>query len=209
VVSIRYDFIMLMVGTLSHGLYSLIPFFSFIPNEAAMDDPVITVEQFEFLPEAEAIRMRLEADGIQVFLADKETVSTDWALGNAIGYIKLQVRQSQAEAARAVIEEIRELRMSRKEDSTNRCLACNAVIPASTVCPQCGWTYESDDAESNDSSSGNQNASDADEATPPGMMDSFRAIKKPLVTLMLIPAIAGIVTGALVCLFTILGSIFR
>lgn len=202
---------MQMVGTLTQRLYSrtILPFFSFVPIEAAMDDPVITVEQFEFLPEAEAIRMRLESDGIQVFLADKETVSTDWALGNAIGYIKLQVRQSQAEAARAVIEEIRELRKARKDDTTNRCLACNAVIPASTVCPQCGWTYESDDAESNDSLSGNQNSSDADEATSPGMMDSLRAIKKPLVTLMLIPALAGIVVGALVCLFTILGILLR
>ncbi|MEI8383277.1 MAG: hypothetical protein WCJ09_24375 [Planctomycetota bacterium] len=174
-----------------------------------MDDPVITVEQFEFLPDAEAIRMRLESDGIDVFLADKETVSTDWALGNAIGYIKLQVRQSQAEAARAVIEEIRELRKARKDDTTNRCLACNAVIPASTVCPQCGWTYESDDAESNDSLSGNQNSSDADEAASPGLMEALRGIKKPMVTIVLAPAIAGIVLGALVCIFTIFTSLLR
>ncbi len=172
-----------------------------------MDDPVITIEQYEFLPEAEAIRMRLESDGIEAFLADKETVNTDWVLGNAVGYIKLQVRQSQAEAARALIEEIRELRKARTIDTTNRCLACNAVIPSSTVCPQCGWTYESDDAEA--TISGRQESSDADEATSPGLLESLGELKKLMVTILLAPAIAAMVATAFAMIFTILESVLR
>ena len=69
-----------------------------------MDDPLVTIEQYQFLPEAEAIRMKLESDGIPAILTDKEIVSMDWALGNAVGYIKLQVRQSQADQARAILK---------------------------------------------------------------------------------------------------------
>jgi hypothetical protein len=71
------------------------------------DDPV-TIARYQFLSEAEAARMHLEAAGIHAFLIDVETLNVNWLWGNAIGYIKLQVAESQADAALAVLEPIQE-----------------------------------------------------------------------------------------------------
>jgi hypothetical protein len=64
-----------------------------------MTDDLVTVGQYQFLAEAEAARMHLDAEGIPAFLSDAETVNMDWLLGNAIGYIKLAVPRGQADAA--------------------------------------------------------------------------------------------------------------
>src|SRR5438445_5230531 len=49
--------------------------------------------------EALALRLKLEAAGIPVFLADEYTIAMDWLLSNAIGGIKVQV--SEADVPRA------------------------------------------------------------------------------------------------------------
>ena len=170
-----------------------------------MDNPLVTIEQYQFLPEAEAIRMKLESDGIPAILTDKEIVSMDWALGNAVGYIKLQVRQSQADQARAILNEINERHRASRDDNTNRCLACNAVIPASAVCPQCGWTYESDET---DSQTGDPSESDAHEADP-GLLESLQALKKPVLMVFLVPVVAGFCCAAAIVIINILGAVFR
>src|SRR5215471_19310098 len=45
---------------------------------------LVTVARFHVPHEAHALKMRLEAEGIRVFLADEFTVTMDWFLSNAI-----------------------------------------------------------------------------------------------------------------------------
>lgn len=173
-----------------------------------MKDPFVTVEQFEFLPEAQAVRMHMGSEGFQAQLLDAETVSTDWALGNAIGYIKLQVPRSQADAALAILENLRTLKKSRREAEaeeleTTRCLSCNAELqPDQTTCPTCGWSYAadgdlliSDDDQNEDAAAddpaGRQPAPGPIVDEPISVLDSLRLWKKPMVWLLLLPILAG------------------
>lgn len=115
-------------------------------------DPV-TVATFRFLMEAEAARLRLDSEGLTTFLADAETVNTDWFLGNAIGDIKLQVPAAQVAEAGRILEEMHEERRRRRErpdgDDPDVCLACGAPLPEDAAqCAACGWSYAgADDAE--------------------------------------------------------------
>jgi hypothetical protein len=117
-----------------------------------MTDDLVTVATFPSLPEAEAGKLRLEAEGLTVFLADAEIVSMDWLLGNAIGYIKLQVPRSQAEQAAALLEQMRDERQQRDEEENEAagdvCLACGAALPEDAAqCPVCGWSYTESESE--------------------------------------------------------------
>lgn len=173
-----------------------------------MNDPFVTVEQFEFLPEAQAVRMHMESEGFQAQLLDAETVSTDWALGNAIGYIKLQVPRSQADAALVILEKLRALKKSRRETDaeeleTTRCLSCGEELHVDqTTCPKCGWSYAADgDTLINDEEQDEDAAGDGPAGRPPAagmtvdepisVLDSLRSWKKPMVWLLLFPMLAG------------------
>ena len=72
-----------------------------------MADKLVTIATFRFLPEAEAIRMYPRGQGIASYLGDAETVNMDWLLGNASGFIKLQVASSHAARAAALVEQMR------------------------------------------------------------------------------------------------------
>ena len=68
----------------------------------------VTIERFPFVPDAEAARDLLTDQGIPAFLSDEQTIQVNWLLGNAIGYIKLQVPSDQVEKARSVLREQQE-----------------------------------------------------------------------------------------------------
>lgn len=114
-----------------------------------MEDQLVTVETYQFLPQAQAAQLQLEGNGIQVFLADAETVNMDWLLGNAIGNIKLQVPRDQAEEALNLLEDMRHKASERLDDEDDEedgpyteCLVCGAEIPEEqSCCPCCGWSY--------------------------------------------------------------------
>lgn len=122
-----------------------------------MAQDFVTIARFQFPAEAETAKLILEAEGLRGFLEDAETVAMDWMLGNAIGYIKLKVPAGDVAAAVALLKQhsgtaknlvCEEAPRSTTEISDDQCLDCGVEIPADTsVCPQCGWSYEkSDDA---------------------------------------------------------------
>lgn len=111
-----------------------------------MRDELITIATYGTLPEADAARLYLEAEGITTFLADAETVAMGWLLANAIGNIKLQVSPLQKDAAVALLEQMRVRKKERDEnpgdDSKSSCLACGADLPKKADrCTECGWTW--------------------------------------------------------------------
>jgi DNA-directed RNA polymerase subunit RPC12/RpoP len=64
------------------------------------------VAVFQYSAEAQIIKGRLEAEGIQTFLADNHTIDTDPLVSNAIGGVKLKVRKEDEEKALQVLEDI-------------------------------------------------------------------------------------------------------
>jgi len=114
-----------------------------------MEDELVTVETYQFLPQAQFAKLQLEGNGIRVFLADAEVVNMDWLLGNAVGNIKLQVPGDQVERARNLLEEMRDKASERLDeeddeevDPYTECLVCGAEIPENqTRCTSCGWSY--------------------------------------------------------------------
>jgi hypothetical protein len=121
-----------------------------------LSDAFVTVATFTTLPEAEAAKLHVESEGIPANIVDAEIVSMDWLLGNAVGYIKLQVPQSHAHTVATLLESQRADRRRRRELAEGRpeedlCLACGAAMGGSTACPQCGWTWTDASQETRDS----------------------------------------------------------
>lgn len=61
---------------------------------------LVTIARFQGISTASLARNRLEEAGIPSFLADAETITTDWLLSNAMGGVKLQVEAGDADRAR-------------------------------------------------------------------------------------------------------------
>ena len=59
-----------------------------------------TVATFSKPEEAHLLRMRLETAGISAFIQDENLVQMDWLFSNAIGGVRVQVADGDAEAVR-------------------------------------------------------------------------------------------------------------
>ena len=102
------------------------------------------------LPEAHAIRVALEEEGIAVRI-DNEL------LQGAVGELpmgwntapRIMVERDQQEAARRIVVAILERTMHPEETDyqSDRCLACGATMREFDICPKCGWTFEAEDDE--------------------------------------------------------------
>ena len=114
---------------------------------------ITTVATFTDANEAMLAQIHLSDLGIKAFVVDAELANMDWFYRNAIGYIKIQTPNDQAEAARALLETWRARRVGDEVieenddenlDQTVACLACGAVLPDDdSRCPACGWSYAS------------------------------------------------------------------
>ncbi|QDV51822.1 putative signal transducing protein [Gimesia fumaroli] len=70
-----------------------------------MSNDFVTVATLNTPTEASLVRNQLEAEDIRVFLSDEEAVGMAWYLGTAIGGIKVQVAEEDAERAFAILDE--------------------------------------------------------------------------------------------------------
>ncbi len=74
-----------------------------------MSEKLITVAAFNKGIKAHLSKSKLESEGIECFIADENVVNLNWFLSNAVGCIKLQVKESDAERAvkilKAMVEE--------------------------------------------------------------------------------------------------------
>ncbi len=91
----------------------------------AMIETFKTIARFQYSTEAQIIKGRLEADGIQVFLFDNFTIDTDPLVSNAIGGVKLKVLSHQALEAENILESIRKYSVDDEGDAIN-CPNCNS-----------------------------------------------------------------------------------
>lgn len=65
----------------------------------------VMVGRYRDLPVATVAKSILESAGIEAFLVDDNVIRLDWAISNALGGIKLLVREEDAAAARELLEE--------------------------------------------------------------------------------------------------------
>ena len=91
---------------------------------------LVTIETYTYVGQADVARAELEKAGIQAFLADDNLIQMDWFLGNAVGGVKLQVAEEDAEDALQIIEQIKR----RRNDST--------LPKISFDCENCGKPLE-------------------------------------------------------------------
>ena len=72
-----------------------------------MQNTFVTIARFPYSTEAQIVKGRLEADGIEVFLRDNLTIDTDPLVSPAIGGVKLKVLAKDEEQARAILKSIK------------------------------------------------------------------------------------------------------
>ena len=72
-------------------------------KEQTPPESLVTLIKCSLAGEAHAIRVRLESEGIPVFLFDEFTITMDWLLSNAIGGVKVQVPEPFLERARTIL----------------------------------------------------------------------------------------------------------
>jgi hypothetical protein len=70
-----------------------------------MAGKLVTIARFDLAGQAHIAKNALEAVGIKSVLADEQTIAMDWLLSNAIGGIKVQVLEEDAERAVVALEE--------------------------------------------------------------------------------------------------------
>jgi hypothetical protein len=153
---------------------------------------LVTIERFPIVSDAEAARGLLTDQGIPAFLSDEKTININWLLGNAIGYIKLQVPSDQVEKARSVLREQQEVAALRRggpeERGVTTCLACGAAIPHNQDdCPSCGWSYDDDRGSPQIDLGAAADELDADDQ--PSTLDRFRRMKRAVIWFILAPSV--------------------
>jgi DNA-directed RNA polymerase subunit RPC12/RpoP len=89
----------------------------------------VTIATYDDLFTADFDKHKLEANGIDCYLADENTIGMDWTLMNALGGIKLRVPEQQVEEAQRILNEkdeelLADFKLDEKPNDNN--------------CPNCG-----------------------------------------------------------------------
>ena len=80
---------------------------------------------FQYSSEAYVVKTKLESEGIEVFIRDNYTVDSDPLVSNAIGGVKLFVRNEDFEKASTLLDEIPKHSLD-DEGKMIRCPKCGA-----------------------------------------------------------------------------------
>lgn len=105
-----------------------------------------TIASFWKTEEAHLLRLRLAAAGIPSFLQDENITQMHPWRAAAIGGVRVQVDDSDLEAAQKILAENSGAPVEHVPPSDSdaiECYSCHATIPPSqTRCSSCGWSYE-------------------------------------------------------------------
>lgn len=75
------------------------------PQPSQLSGPLVMVNRFRDMPEAEIAASLLDSSGIDCFLADENTIRMDWLWSNLLGGFKLMVRPEDLDEARQLLQE--------------------------------------------------------------------------------------------------------
>ncbi|SHJ46187.1 Putative signal transducing protein [Arenibacter nanhaiticus] len=90
-----------------------------------MEYQFYTLAAFEYFADVQAVKGRLESEGIPVFLRDGNILNSDPMISHAIGGVKLQVYSSDRERAQEIYDEIRAYAMD-DHGNLRTCPNCKA-----------------------------------------------------------------------------------
>ena len=85
-----------------------------------MSDTFLTIARYQYSSEAHIAKGRLEADGIEAFMADNYTIDTDPLVSQAIGGVKLKVKKDDVIKAKHILGLIEDYTV----DSEGELIAC-------------------------------------------------------------------------------------
>ncbi len=112
---------------------------------ATMEPKLTTLCTYPSSIQAETVKWALEQEGITTFVADSNTITADWLLGPAVGWVKVQVAEADAVAALAVLEKhpnLLKTYFEPKLEVASVCLSCEAAMEeADETCAACGWSF--------------------------------------------------------------------
>lgn len=77
---------------------------SAVATDNVESSKLVTLRQFRDLPEALLAKSLLDSAGIECFLGDENMVRMDWFWSNALGGIKLRIRQEDVDAAAHLLD---------------------------------------------------------------------------------------------------------
>jgi len=77
------------------------------PAEEEERPKIVILRTFMNVQEALFAKSVLDSAGIESFLADENLVRLDWFLSNAVGGVKLWVKEEDAKAAEAILDQSR------------------------------------------------------------------------------------------------------
>jgi predicted Zn-ribbon and HTH transcriptional regulator len=100
------------------------------PKAIIPPDPIVTIATFSYPTEAHLYKTKLESEGIDAFVADEHMVQANWLYSLAIGGVRLQVKESEAEEALSILRGI----------STNAHEETPAAETGEDRCPKCNST---------------------------------------------------------------------
>jgi hypothetical protein len=126
-------------------------------------EEIVTLVRFGELPAAQLLCGRLESEGIECLIPDAITAAQTWHLNRAIGGIRVQVRQSDLERAKQILEQ-----PGLAEDAALAASAENLAAPAS-----------------GEPASPHQDNKDDDGSISPGDRAAYRSMRVALVSLWL------------------------
>lgn len=117
-----------------------------------MGEGYVTIERYDNPLHADLAQIRLEEEGIAVYLHNRNIVWADPLLSNAVGSIQVQVPAEDADRALELIASIREkIRSSLDKPEPmddDACLNCGEPMPdEADSCAQCGWSYMAEEPE--------------------------------------------------------------
>ena len=178
-----------------------------------MKTSLVEIASYDSAIEAESARSFLESQEIPAFVNGGEIVAAASYLGNAVGYVRLEVPNEHAEAAAEILKTLREQREAERPDLADdefRCLACGLVMQESdSECWQCGWSY-------GETEEGDDNYDAKGAASMQGLRDlgkPFISIWVGLILVLLVVAVIAIVlsVGAalLILPFALIAEGFR
>lgn len=100
-----------------------------------MSDKIVTLVTYMFPAEAYPLMTQLELEGIECFLGDENIVSVQPFLSNAVGGVKVKIKECDSEKALLLLKQLTQNK--KKEEKKIDEKWAKDFLPVDTYCPEC------------------------------------------------------------------------
>ena len=118
-----------------HCIFTRVLHANLLKDNQIMTDRIITVATFMFPTEAYSLMARLEEEGIECFLGDENIVAVQPFLSNAVGGVKVNIKEIDSEKALLIFKQLKQ--DNKKEEKKVDEKWVKDFVPVDTFCPEC------------------------------------------------------------------------